>query len=99
MYNTKLGTFERYDNCIPGDRCITYFYSGVLAWLPFPEHSRRQGFIAEPEKAPISKDITEPITPQETENLFDYEQYHRELPEKDSLPVEMQVALCIPPIM
>lgn len=69
MYNERHGTFERYENCLPGDRCITYFYSGVVGWLPFPEHPKMQGFVAEPERPLRSRDILEPFTDEELEIL------------------------------
>lgn len=52
-YNAREQRFERYDNCAQGDRCLTYFYSGVLAWEPFPEPSGKKGFVNELEKPPV----------------------------------------------
>lgn len=51
--------FQRYHNCMPGDRCITYYYSGVVAWWPFPE--KYKGFRVTPEVPPPTPDISVPL--------------------------------------
>ena len=62
-YRARTKTFNRFsDNCHPGDRCLSYFYSGVVGWYPFPEPSGKSGFIAEQEK-PVQQ---EPIILGET---------------------------------
>lgn len=49
IYNADTGLFQRYPNHGGTDRIMTYYYAGVLAWEPFPEPSRKQGFVNEPE--------------------------------------------------
>lgn len=64
-YNKERGTFERYDNTIEGDRCYSFFYSGVISWMPFPKTQGRLGFKAEPEPPLPAKDISIPFSASE----------------------------------
>ncbi len=47
IYNADDGLFWRYPNYVEGDRCISYFYSSVLYWMPFPSPKKGGGFIVE----------------------------------------------------
>lgn len=93
------GRFNRYPNHAEGDRTLSYFYSGVIAWMPFPKASKASGFVSEPELPFPTPDMSIPLTKDEEALLYPgkkAEAYHRK---KDDIPVELQVALCLPPIM
>lgn len=65
IYNADDGLFWRFPNYVDGDRCLSYYYSGVLYWEPFPEPKRGGGFVAEPELPFPAPDITVPLTLEE----------------------------------
>ena len=49
VWDARNQRFIRYPNCADGDRCVTYFYSGVIGWCPFPEPDMRIRPIGEKE--------------------------------------------------